>query len=95
MSLGQIRVLRSVRRCREAPSGWRGHLPPLSRALLHACTSLVPQVFSKVELELVASLCRQHDVLCISDEVYQWLVYDTNQHISIGEPPAHAPPWIP
>lgn len=45
-----------------------------------------PQVFSKAELELVASLCQQHDVICISDEVYQWLVYDGHQHISIGEP---------
>lgn len=39
-----------------------------------------------MELELVAALCQQHDVLCISDEVYQWLVYDGHQHISIGEP---------
>ncbi|XP_023556111.1 kynurenine--oxoglutarate transaminase 1 isoform X1 [Octodon degus] len=45
------------------------------------------KVFSKAELELVASLCQQHDVLCISDEVYQWLVYDGNQHISIASLP--------
>ncbi|KAK2120413.1 Kynurenine--oxoglutarate transaminase 1 [Saguinus oedipus] len=43
-------------------------------------------VFSREELELVASLCQQHDVVCITDEVYQWLVYDGHQHISIGEP---------
>lgn len=45
-----------------------------------------PQVFSKAELELIARLCQQHDVLCITDEVYQWLVFDGHQHISIGEP---------
>uniref|UniRef100_A0A8C2UJQ9 Kynurenine aminotransferase 1 n=1 Tax=Chinchilla lanigera TaxID=34839 RepID=A0A8C2UJQ9_CHILA len=45
------------------------------------------QVFSKAELEQVASLCRQHDVLCVSDEVYQWLIYDENQHISIASLP--------
>lgn len=44
-----------------------------------------PQVFSKAELELIARLCQQHDVLCITDEVYQWLVFDGHQHISIGE----------
>lgn len=33
----------------------------------------------------MADLCQQHDVLCISDEVYQWLVYDGHQHVSIGE----------
>lgn len=43
-------------------------------------------MFSKAELELIARLCQQHDVLCISDEVYQWLVFDGHQHISIGEP---------
>lgn len=43
-------------------------------------------MFSRAELELVASLCQQHDVVCIADEVYQWLVYDGYQHVSIGEP---------
>lgn len=50
-------------------------------------------MFSKAELELVASLCQQHDVVCISDEVYQWLVYDGCQHISIGEPRVPPMPW--
>ncbi|XP_029392437.1 kynurenine--oxoglutarate transaminase 1 isoform X3 [Mus pahari] len=45
------------------------------------------KVFSKMELELVAALCQQHDVLCISDEVYQWLVYDGHQHVSIASLP--------
>lgn len=45
------------------------------------------KVFSKKELELVADLCQQHDVLCISDEVYQWLVYDGHQHVSIASLP--------
>lgn len=43
-------------------------------------------MFSRAELEMLASLCQQHDVVCIADEVYQWLVYDGHQHISIGEP---------
>ncbi|XP_073662789.1 kynurenine--oxoglutarate transaminase 1 isoform X4 [Tursiops truncatus] len=44
-------------------------------------------VFSRAELELVASLCQQHDVVCITDEVYQWLVYDGCQHVSIATLP--------
>lgn len=47
-------------------------------------------MFSREELELVASLCQQHDVVCITDEVYQWLVFDGFQHISIGEPSRQA-----
>ncbi|KAM5298536.1 LOW QUALITY PROTEIN: kynurenine--oxoglutarate transaminase 1-like [Ctenodactylus gundi] len=46
------------------------------------------KVFSKAELELAASLCQQHNVLCFSDEVYQWLVYDGHQHISIASLPS-------
>ncbi|XP_014445449.1 kynurenine--oxoglutarate transaminase 1 isoform X3 [Tupaia chinensis] len=45
------------------------------------------KVFSKAELELIAGLCQKHDVLCISDEVYQWLVYDGHRHISIASLP--------
>lgn len=45
------------------------------------------KVFSRMELELVANLCQQHDVVCISDEVYQWLVYDGHQHVSIASLP--------
>ncbi|XP_074141018.1 kynurenine--oxoglutarate transaminase 1 isoform X4 [Sminthopsis crassicaudata] len=45
------------------------------------------KVFSKEELELIANLCKKHDVLCFSDEVYQWLVYDEEKHISIASLP--------
>jgi len=36
------------------------------------------------ELETIADLCRKHDVIVVSDEVYEWLVYPPNQHIRIG-----------
>lgn len=42
------------------------------------------QVFSREELELIADLCVKHDALCISDEVYEWLVYDGKEHVRIG-----------
>ncbi|POI21167.1 hypothetical protein CIB84_015086, partial [Bambusicola thoracicus] len=32
-------------------------------------------------------LCVKHDALCISDEVYEWLVYDGKQHIRIASLP--------
>jgi N-succinyldiaminopimelate aminotransferase len=34
------------------------------------------KVFSRAELELIASLCRERDVICITDEVYEHLVYE-------------------
>ncbi|KAB1279616.1 Kynurenine--oxoglutarate transaminase 1 [Camelus dromedarius] len=52
--------------------------------ILNTPNNPLGKVFSRAELELVASLCQQHDVVCITDEVYQWLVYDGYQHISIA-----------
>lgn len=28
-------------------------------------------------------MCKKHNVLCVSDEVYEWMVYDDNKHIRI------------
>jgi len=40
------------------------------------------KVFSRDELELIASLCREHDAIVLSDEVYERLVFK-GEHISI------------
>ena len=37
------------------------------------------------ELEMIAELCRKHDVIVVSDEVYEWLVYPPQQHVRIGQ----------
>jgi len=34
------------------------------------------RVFSREELELIAELCREHDVIALTDEVYEELVFD-------------------
>jgi aspartate/methionine/tyrosine aminotransferase len=34
------------------------------------------KVFSADELSFLADLCREHDVICVSDEVYEHLVFD-------------------
>jgi N-succinyldiaminopimelate aminotransferase len=44
------------------------------------------KVFSRQEIELLAELCMQHDVVCIADEVYEHLVYD-GAHIPIASIP--------
>lgn len=41
------------------------------------------KVFSRKELELIASLCREHDTLVFSDEVYHKLTFGV-EHISIA-----------
>ncbi|OXB81446.1 UNVERIFIED_CONTAM: hypothetical protein H355_004352 [Colinus virginianus] len=43
----------------------------------------IGKVFTREELQIIADLCIKHDTLCISDEVYEWLVYKGNKHIKI------------
>lgn len=45
------------------------------------------KVFSRNELEFIAELCQKHKVLAISDEMYEYILYDNNEHISIGSIP--------
>jgi len=42
------------------------------------------RVFSRSELELVADLCADHGVLAITDEIYEQIVYDGENHLSLA-----------
>ncbi|MDQ6693661.1 MAG: methionine aminotransferase [Chloroflexota bacterium] len=45
------------------------------------------KVFSAAELELIADLCKKHDSIAVTDEVYEYLVYEGNKHISLATLP--------
>lgn len=45
------------------------------------------KVFSRAELEVIASLCRQYDTLAITDEIYEHIIYGGARHLSIGAMP--------
>lgn len=45
------------------------------------------RVFDRDELTLIANLCKEFDVIVISDEVYEHLVFQGNQHIPIASLP--------
>jgi aminotransferase len=42
------------------------------------------KVFSRDELETIAALCRKWDVVAISDEIYEHIVYDGHRHVPIA-----------
>jgi aminotransferase len=42
------------------------------------------KVFSSKELELIRDLCVEYNVLAITDEIYEHILYDGSQHISIA-----------
>jgi len=47
------------------------------------------KVYSQQELELIAQLCREHDAIAITDEIYEHLVY-RGRHVSIATLPEMA-----
>ena len=42
------------------------------------------KVFTRAELELIRDLCLEFNVLAITDEIYEHIVYDGTEHISIA-----------
>ena len=41
------------------------------------------KVFSRPELQLIAELCQEHDLIAVSDEVYEHIVFDEARHIPL------------
>lgn len=54
--------------------------------LLNSPNNPTGKVFSREELEVIAALCRERDVLCVTDEVYEHLVFD-GEHIPMAALP--------
>ena len=44
------------------------------------------KVFTRTELELIRDLCLEFDVLAITDEIYEHILYDGTEHISMASP---------
>jgi aminotransferase len=42
------------------------------------------KVFSRVEMEQIAALCRKWDVVCVTDEIYEHILYDGAEHVSMA-----------
>ena len=42
------------------------------------------KVFTSAELEFISKLCIKHDLVCITDEAYEYMTYDNYKHISIA-----------
>ncbi len=60
---------------------------PRTRAILvNTPHNPTGKVFSRDELKVVADLCQERDVLCMTDEVYEHLVYD-GRHIPMATLP--------
>lgn len=45
------------------------------------------RVFNRQELSVIAELCQKWNVVAITDEIYEYMVYDGNRHVSLATLP--------
>lgn len=73
--------------------GWRLNLTAVKRALTKKTRAILfsnpanptGAVLTEQELKDLVSLARQHDLILIADETYDFLTYDNLRHISLAE----------
>ena len=74
------------------PPDWRYDEDELARAFNDRTKAIVintpnnptGKVFDREELEAIAALCRKWDCYAITDEIYEHIVYDGAEHVSIA-----------
>jgi N-succinyldiaminopimelate aminotransferase len=84
----------AVRRIPLTPPGWRVEEQAVERAvtsrtrvlLLNTPHNPTGRVLDVEELELLAQACRRHDLVAVTDEVYEHLVYD-GRHVPLATLP--------
>ncbi len=60
--------------------------PPATVLLLNSPHNPTGKVFSAEELEVVADCCRRHDLIAVTDEVYEHLVFE-GEHLPLARLP--------
>lgn len=69
------------------PAALEAAINPKTRVLLlNSPHNPTGKVFSRAELEHIAALCREHDLVAVTDEVYEHLVYD-GEHVPLATLP--------
>lgn len=67
------------------PAELRAAITPRTRfLLLNSPHNPTGKVFTRDELALIASLCVEHDLIAITDEVYEYLTFDGTEHIPLA-----------
>jgi N-succinyldiaminopimelate aminotransferase len=76
---------------RPDPDELRAAFSPRTRAIIvNTPHNPTGTVFSRDELARIAELCRDHDVLAITDEVYEHVVFDGGTHVRLATLPGMA-----
>ncbi|MGH9748538.1 MAG: pyridoxal phosphate-dependent aminotransferase [Candidatus Polarisedimenticolia bacterium] len=73
------------------PAALQAAFSPRTRFILvNTPSNPCGKVFTRAELEEIAGLCRKHDALCVTDEIYEYILYDGRRHISPATLPGMA-----
>ncbi|MEU0530986.1 pyridoxal phosphate-dependent aminotransferase [Amycolatopsis tolypomycina] len=72
--------------------GLRAAVTPRTRAILvNSPHNPTGTVFTRAELEALAALCVEHDLIAVCDEVYEHLVFDDAEHVPLVTLPGMRP----
>nr|WP_319375052.1 aminotransferase class I/II-fold pyridoxal phosphate-dependent enzyme [uncultured Methanoregula sp.] len=64
---------------------WKKAVSKKTRALiLNTPNNPTGKIFSKSELSFIRDLCMDHNLVALTDEIYEHIVYDGKKHISLG-----------
>jgi aspartate/methionine/tyrosine aminotransferase len=66
---------------KELRQAFDGHTKAI---ILNTPNNPTGKVFTRAELELIRDLCLEFDVLAITDEIYEHILYDGTEHISMA-----------
>ncbi len=70
------------------PDELRRAFSPRTRAIIvNTPNNPSGKVFTRAELQTIAALCQEFDTLCITDEIYEHILYDHHQHVPLATLP--------
>ena len=86
----RVVTLRPARLLRSTSTALAAAIDPRTRLLLlNSPHNPTGKVFARDELEVIARLCVEHDLIAVTDEVYEHLVLD-GDHVPLATLPGHA-----
>ncbi|MGI5168819.1 pyridoxal phosphate-dependent aminotransferase [Spirillospora sp. CA-253888] len=67
------------------PDELRAAVTPSTRMILvNSPHNPAGTVFTRAELEVIADVCREHDLIALTDEVYEYLTFDDAEHVPLA-----------
>lgn len=70
------------------PDELRAAITPRTRLILvNTPHNPTGTVFTRAELETIAACCLEHDLIAVTDEVYEYLTFDAAEHIALATLP--------